>query len=72
LKIQKLNSGVGIYSGLYILTYKEFDEIKKALINPFFINFIESLRKYKNGGCYTFNTSDVQKYLNYYFDNIDI
>ncbi|MDR2624494.1 MAG: hypothetical protein LBC39_08055 [Methanobrevibacter sp.] len=69
LKIKKLEKGEGVYSGLYIITDKEFSQIQKALINPIFVKFVESLRKYKNGGFYTFNTSDVTKYLNYYFEN---
>jgi adenine-specific DNA-methyltransferase len=68
LKILKAQAGIGVYSGIYILTNKTYEEVKKALVNPLFINFVESLKKYKNGGYYTFNTSDVQKYLNYYFE----
>jgi adenine-specific DNA-methyltransferase len=69
LKIEAVKAGEGLYSGLYILVNKEedipFDEIRNILVTSDFANYIRLLKKYKSGGYYTYNTKDVQQYLNY-------
>lgn len=66
LKIVDVNSGRGIYSGLYILSETiEKEKIKKALLDSEFGEYISLLGKYKNGGCYTFSSRDVKYYLDY-------
>lgn len=68
LKLVELMSGEGVYSGLYVIT--NFDiplaEIKKIIASDDFINYVKLLKKYKNGGYYTFNTKDVEQYINYH------
>lgn len=67
IKILEAPPGVGVYSGLYILTDLSINQIKTALNTEFFFRYVESLRKYKSGGCWTFNSTELQKFLNYYF-----
>lgn len=67
LKIEKVDAGCGVYSGLYIIS--EFDIsyeiIRSILISEEFAKYVSLLKKYKSGGYYTFNTKDVQQYINY-------
>jgi len=69
LKINPLEAGVGVYSGLYILSDCEYSDIKKLLHSFEFIEFVKSLRKYKSGNYYTFSSKDLQQYLNYMLSN---
>ena len=67
LKIEKVDAGCGVYSGLYIIS--EFDIsyeiIRNILVCEEFGKYVSLLKKYKSGGYYTFNTKDVQQYINY-------
>lgn len=65
LKINRVNAGEGLYSGLYILTDFDFDVIINLLRTERFINYIASLKKYKSGGYYTYNSKDLESFLNY-------
>lgn len=65
IKISKEKEGVAIYSGLYILTKRDYKSIEKVIKNQDFINYIKSLKKYKSGGYYTFSSKDLRMYLNY-------
>ena len=65
LKINFVDKGCGLYSGLYILTDISYDVIKELLERDDFINYIASLKKYKSGGYYTFNSKDLELYLNF-------
>ena len=65
LKLTKCDKGVGVYSGLYILTeVKEF-VLHELLYTNEFISYIALLGKYKNGGYYTFSSKDLKNYLEY-------
>lgn len=68
LKIEEVKAGEGVYSGLYIVSELEipFDDIKKILVTQDFAEYVRLLKKYKSGGYYTFNSKDVQQYINYY------
>lgn len=68
LKIEKVKSGEGLFSGLYIISDLDipFEDIKQILVNQDFAEYVGLLKKYKSGGYYTFNSKDVQQYLNYY------
>lgn len=68
LKIVKCDEGVGVYSGLYILTEIEECELKEMLYSEDFIFYISLLGKYKNGGYYTFSSKDLKNYLEYKFE----
>lgn len=67
LKIEKVDKGCGVYSGLYIITDYEisFEDIKQILCSHEFAVYVSLLKKYKSGGYYTFNTKDVEQYINY-------
>ena len=65
LKIIPVKSGEGIYSGLYIKTELPLETIEGILRTNDFIEYVESLRKYKSGGYYTFSSNDVEQYINY-------
>jgi adenine-specific DNA-methyltransferase len=69
LKIEKVNAGCGVYSGLYIITELDmtFDDIRNIIVSEDFAKYIRLLKKYKSGGYYTFNTKDVQQYINYFY-----
>lgn len=57
--------GSGVYSGLYILTDVPECTLKKIILSDEFINYIHMLRKYKSGGYYTYNSEDLEQFLNY-------
>ena len=65
IKLTPCPAGMGSYSGLYILTELSFNEIKDILWQQEFVDYIQSLGKYKQGGYYTFSSKDLLKYLDY-------
>ena len=65
LKLIKCDKGVGVYSGLYILTEVSESELKEMLYSEDFISYISLLGKYKSGGYYTFSSKDLKNYLEY-------
>jgi adenine-specific DNA-methyltransferase len=67
VKLQLCESGTGVYSGLYILTELEYDELHGMLCADDFISYIALLGKYKSGGYYTFSSKDLAMYINHKF-----
>ncbi len=65
IRLNKIPKGCATYSGLYILTNTPFEKIKNIIKTNEFIVYIKSLKKYKNGGYYTFSSKDLERYLNY-------
>ena len=65
IKLEKVPEGKGLYSGLYILTDIEFEEIQELIYSIDFIDYIKLLKNYKSGGYYTFASKDLEQYLNY-------
>lgn len=65
IRLEEVPAGCGVYSGLYILTDESIDTIKSIIINPDFIEYVALLKKYKSGGYYTFNSKDIEQYINY-------
>ena len=65
VKLNLVAEGQGVYSGLYILTDVPFEEIRSLLVSDDFIRYISLLKKYKSGGYYTFNSKELERYLNY-------
>lgn len=61
-KVKKVPYGSGVYGGIYILG--DCDEIMKKISSDDFIMYVKALKKYKNGGYYTFSSRDLEKYLN--------
>lgn len=68
IKIKKVGAGSGIYSGLYVISRFKvtYEDIKEIIVSDDFVKYIKLLKKYKSGGYYTFNSKDVQQYINYY------
>lgn len=69
IKLEKVPEGKGLYSGLYILTEIEFDEIAQLIYSADFVDYIKSLKNYKSGGYYTFASKDLEHYLNFKLSN---
>lgn len=67
-KLVEIEEGEGIYSGLYLITDFDisFNFIKNIIASDDFIEYIKLLKKYKSGGYYTFNSKDIEQYINYY------
>lgn len=66
VKINIIPSGVGMYSGLYIISDKDdLDEVKNVLQSDEFVQYVSLLGKYKSGGYYTFSSKDIKAYLDY-------
>lgn len=64
IKINYASSGTGLYSGLYILSNIDFEFIKSLLLSEDFIRYVASLKKYKSDGYYTYNSKELEIYLN--------
>jgi adenine-specific DNA-methyltransferase len=65
IKLNRVPIGSGLYSGLYILTYVPFSIVETILKSENFISYIKTLKNYKSGGYYTFNSKDLEQYLNF-------
>lgn len=68
LKLVELMSGEGVYSGLYAIAnvFVSWQNIKDVLNSDEFIEYVKLLKKYKSGGYYTYNSKDVEQFINYY------
>lgn len=69
IKIEYLNPGDGVYSGLYIVSDYNYDIIKEMIVSKDFIDYVSLLGKYKAGGYYTFSSADLKKYVMYKLKN---
>ena len=69
LKLVELTSGEGVYSGLYAIAnvFVSWQKIKDILNSDEFIEYVKLLKKYKSGGYYTYNSKDVEQFINYYY-----
>lgn len=65
VKIEEIPEGCGMYGGLYIIGQIDISTARDLLMTEDFISYVKSLKKYKSGGYYTFNSRDVEQYLNY-------
>ena len=65
IKLNEVPAGSGVYSGLYILTDVEETLLREILYSEYFIRYVATLKKYKSGGYYTFNSKELENYLNY-------
>lgn len=70
IKLNFVKSGKGVYSGLYIITEVAFEIIEKLIKSEEFINYISLIGKFKNGGCYTFSSKELENYLNYKLEEL--
>lgn len=67
IKITEAPSGTGVYcsGGGYYILGADVKTIEHSLKTEDFIDYVKSLKKYKNGGYFYFSTKDLEKYLNY-------
>jgi len=65
IKLEKVPSGSGVYSGLYILTDLPLLKVEQAIKDIDFLKYVKLLKKYKSGGYYTFSSGELKKFLNY-------
>ena len=70
IKFNKVKSGEGVYSGLYILSDVPEEIIRNLIFSEGFIKYIRVLKKYKSGGYYTFSSKDLEQYLNFHLNKI--
>ena len=71
LKVNFVPAGSGVYGGLYIISDKNISDIQSALMSDEFFDYIRVLKNYKSGGYYTYSSSDLAKFLNYYMNERD-
>ena len=55
---------------MYILTKVPQNILEQAIFSDDFIEYIKLLKKYKSGGYYTFNSKELELYLNYKINQI--
>ena len=65
IKLNSVSAGCGVFSGLYILTSVHGHIIREYICSDEFVRYVSMLKNYKSGGYYTFNSRDLEKYLNY-------
>lgn len=65
IKLNFIPKGCGVYSGLYILSVVPFEIIISLIKSQDFIEYIKILKNYKSGGYYTFNSKDLEQFLNF-------
>ncbi len=65
IKLTEVPSGSGLYSGLYIITNVPIRTLEKIIKCEDFIDYLKTLKNYKSGGYYTYNSKDLEQYLNY-------
>jgi adenine-specific DNA-methyltransferase len=65
IKFNAVPKGMGVYSGLYIISDISEEVLRTALLSDDFIKYISVLKKYKSGGYYTFNSKELKQYLDF-------
>lgn len=65
IKLNFVPSGSGVYSGLYIITQAGEEVLRNIILSEEFIHYVALLKKYKSGGYYTFNTRELELYINF-------
>ncbi|MCQ2361120.1 MAG: hypothetical protein MJ009_06565, partial [Paludibacteraceae bacterium] len=67
IRFEFVPAGKGVYSGLYIVSELSYAELREEIISDSFISYVKALKNYKSGGYYTYNSKDLQQYLNHKF-----
>lgn len=68
VKVNFVESGMGVYSGLYIMGNNcrvDITTLTALLTSKKFTDYVAMLKNYKSGGYYTFSSHDLECYLNY-------
>ena len=63
IKLNKVKSGQGMYSCLYLLTEVPFEKLKKIICSEKFVEYLNVLNKCKSGGYFTFSSKDLAKFV---------
>ena len=71
IKINFVESGKGVYSGLYIISDYSFQEIVNVVKTDRFIEYLKLLKNYKSGGYYSFSSKELEKFLVYSLEKGD-
>lgn len=64
IRINKVDSGKGMYSCLYMLTDISEKQLKDIICTDKFIEYLQILNKCKSGGYFTFSSKDLSKFVN--------
>lgn len=64
IKLNQIEPGAGIYSGLYLLTSVPFEVIREKICSQDFIEYLHVINKCKSGGYFTFSSKDLSRYIN--------
>lgn len=65
IKLNQVGIGCGLYSGLYIISRLPYESIERLIKTYDFIQYLTLLKNYKSGGYYTYNSKDLEQYINY-------
>lgn len=67
IKLTVVPPGCGLYSGLYILPNEQIslEQLERIVRSEEFLHYVSLLKNYKSGGYYTFNSKDIELYINY-------
>jgi adenine-specific DNA-methyltransferase len=68
VKVNYVESGKGVYSGLYIMGNDcrvDITVLTALLTEKRFTDYVALLKNYKSGGYYSFSSNDLECYLNY-------
>lgn len=64
IKLNKVKSGQGMYSCLYLLTEVPYEKLKEIICSEKFIEYLRILNKCKSGGYFTYSSKDLAKFVN--------
>lgn len=64
IRLNKVKSGQGMYSCLYILTEVPYEKLKSIICSKKFIEYLRVLNKCKSGGYFTYSSKDLAKFIN--------
>ncbi len=67
LKLIPVAAGEGVYSGLYVTANIPLREnaVSDILRTRGFAEYVRTLKKYKSGGYYTYNSKEAEQYINH-------
>lgn len=65
IRLNKVKTGQGMYSCLYILTDVSYEKIKNIIYSEKFIEYLKILNKCKSGGYFTYSSKDLSRFLNF-------
>ncbi|MCD8283034.1 MAG: N-6 DNA methylase [Prevotella sp.] len=64
IRLTRVAPGGGVYGGLYILTAVPEETLRGVVVSDDFLDYLRMLKKYKSGGYYTYNSLDLEQYIN--------